>query len=120
MTGPINHANGYLGSRSAVGEIGPTNLFVAGCWVVTFTAQDLAYPGDAEIYHMALRGPGGGFLVYIDDTFYSTSDRGDLNEYDPKHPMFVRRGQGVTFHWNVSVDPAPQVWLFAKEPGVRL
>lgn len=120
MTTPVGNRFGYLGNRSASGILSSANLFVSGCWVVTFTAEDLAYPADAEIYHAAVRGPGGGFLVYIDTDFYSASDRGDINEYDPKHPMLVRRGQSVTFHWNVTSTPAPQVWLYAKEPGLHL
>jgi hypothetical protein len=120
LTIPYGDQHGHLGHRSAIGALSAQNLYVPGCWVVTFTPQDLSYPADFEVYHIAVRGPGGAFLVYIDDSFYSATDRGDLNEYDPKHPMYVRRGQSITFHWNVSVGDAPTVWVYAREPGLNI
>jgi hypothetical protein len=107
---------GYLGQRAQTGVLLATNKNVPGAWVVTFLSQDL-YPQDFDIYHMALKGPNGNFDVYIDDSFYSTAVRSDRNEYDPKQPMHVRRGQTVSFHFSSTSAPAPQVWLYAKRPG---
>lgn len=110
----------YLGQRTGNGALSASNRYVAGCWTIEFRSDDMAYPGDFEIFHIALRGPGGSFLVYIDDSFYSASDRGDINEYDPKWPMFVRRGQSIYFYWNISSGSAPTVWLYAREPGLNI
>jgi hypothetical protein len=77
-------------------------------------------PEAYDIYHIALRGPRGGFLVYIDDAFYSTSSRSDLNEYDPKQVMHMRPGQTVTFHFRSATAPAQDVWLYLKRPGAVL
>jgi hypothetical protein len=107
---------GYLGSRQGIGELSAANKNVPGAWVVTFKTQDL-YPIDFEIYHIAMRGPTGNLLVYIDESFYSAAPRTDVNEYDPKQPMFVRRGQEVSFHLSSVNEPVPQIWIYARLPG---
>lgn len=107
---------GYLGFRAALGALSAANRNVPGAWVVTFKPQDL-YPGDVEIYHIALQGPFGTFDVYIDDQFYSTAVRSDRNEYDPKNAMYVRRGQEVSFHFSSTATPRPQVWIYARQPS---
>lgn len=109
---------GYLGSRQALGLLSAENRNVAGCWVVTFKSQDL-YPIDFEVYHMAVKGPPGNMLVYIDENFYSAASRSDVNEYDPKQPMFVRRGESITFHLSSNVPPQPKIWIYARMPGER-
>ena len=106
---------GYLGSAQAVGVLSQANKNVAGGWVVEFRTQDLP-PIDVEVYHIAIVGPTGNMLVYIDESFYSATSRTDRNEYDPKQPMFVRRGQGVTFHLSSSSAPAPKVWMYIRTP----
>lgn len=116
MTQPI--ATGYLGSRAGLGVLSATNRNVAGSWVVTFPPNELP-PDDFEIYHIALRGPTGNLLVYIDDTFYSAASRTDVNEYDPKQAMFVRRGQTVSFHLSSAALPRPQVWIYMRQPEER-
>lgn len=111
-------AFGYLGSRQKQGVRSTANLNVSGGWLVTFDPQDL-YPADVEIYHIAVKGPPGNFDVYIDTQFYSTAVRADRNEYDPKHPMYVRRGQSVSFHFS-STDAtatAPIVNMYARQPS---
>ena len=112
---------GYLGSVRAVGRLSAANRFVAGSWVVTFPTQGLP-PIDYVVYHIAMRGgPTGGFLVYIDEAFYSAADRSDLNEYDPKQPMFVRRGQTVSFHYkSATAALQPQVWMYLRQTGANL
>lgn len=107
---------GYLGSRSAAGFLNSENPIGAGCWSVKFGPADL-YPADFLVYHIALVGPGGPFRVFIDNIFYSASSRGDLNEYDPTHPMYVRRGESIWFHWIVSTGTAPAVTIYSRVPG---
>lgn len=106
----------YLGARPATGILDPNNPYVPGAYTVTFGPDDL-YPDDFEIFHMALTGPGGRFLVYIDTQLYSASIRGDLNEYNPAFPMYVRRGQSIFFYWNLATGTAPRVWLYSRSPG---
>lgn len=106
---------GYLGSRQAIGVLSADNKNVAGGWVVTFKTQDL-YPTDFEVYHIAIKGPAGNMLVFIDENFYSAAPRTDVNEYDPKQPMFVRRGEGITFHLSSTATPAPKVWIYCRQP----
>lgn len=114
MTTPGN-AQGHLGNRAKTGVLSPDNKYVTGSWLVLFGPEDL-YPINVEIYHIALRGPRGGFLVYIDDTFYSLDTRSDFNEYDPKQPMYVRSGQSVSFHFRSAANPVPEVNIFARQP----
>jgi len=116
----LGSVSGYLGVRQASGEIGPANRNVAGAYVVTFSPDNFGVPDDFEIFHIAIKGPGGNFEVWIDETFYSTTDRGDINEYDPKWAMPVRRGQSVTFHWSLATGTAPQVWMFLRRPGQEI
>jgi hypothetical protein len=110
---------GYLGSRSTTGVLSADNKYVAGSWVVTFPTQDLP-PIDCVVYHIALTGPTGGFMVFVAENFYSAADRSDLNEYDPKQPMFVRRGESVSFHFKSAATPQPKVWLYLRQPGGNL
>lgn len=111
---------GYLGSRAAAGS---TTLYAsprgAGLWTVRFGPRDL-YPDAFEVYHITLIGPGGDFWVYIDDALYSVADRGDINEWDPQHPMFVRPGQSISFYWSIGTGSAPTVWLYARQPGASI
>lgn len=110
---------GYLGNRRAVGiaatAIRP-NPYVAGGWLVPFPADEMP-PTAYEVYHAAVRGPGGTFVVYVGGNFYSVAERGDINEYDPKHPIFVRPGEDIVFYWSIATGAAPQVWLYLREPG---
>lgn len=112
---------GYLGSRvpSEV-VLSAANLYVPGSWLATFKPQDMP-PEPYDVYHASMRGPRGGFLVYIDDEFYSAHSRSDLNEYDPKQVMHMRPGQAITFHFK-SADPTsrPLIWVRLKRPTVVL
>ena len=119
MTSPsdTDAATGYLGNRGAsTVALSAANRYVAGSWVATFLPKDL-WPDAVEIYHIALRGPGGGMLVYIDDLFYSTHSRSDINEYDPKNAMYIRPGQTITFEFRSAALPAPSVNIFARKPS---
>jgi hypothetical protein len=109
---------GNLGNRSAQGVLDPLNPKGVGFWTVKFDPKDL--PADQfEVYHIALTGPGGYFFVYIDTAFYSTSPRGDVNEYDPKQAMPVRPGQTIYFYWNNAIaTPRPEVWIYLRTPQI--
>lgn len=106
----------YLGRRSATGAPDPSNPLGAGCWSVKFGPADL-YPADFEVYHIAVEGPGGTFRVYIDNAFYSPAARGDINEYDPVHPMYMRRGESILFYWSIATGSAPSVTIYSRTPG---
>jgi hypothetical protein len=107
-----------LGSRNAVGFLDPANVNGAGNWTVRFRPDDLNIPGEFEVYHISLRGPGGFFDVYIDDAFYSTAIRGDRNEYDPTQPMILREGQTVYFYWTIATGTAPKVWVYCRTGAI--
>lgn len=107
-----------LGNRSAYGVKSTDNPEFPGGWTCTFEPADL--PTDqCEVYHIALKGPGGYFYVYIDNAFYSTSPRGDVNEYDPKQAMKIRPGQTIYFYWNNAIGTIqPQVWIYLRTPAL--
>lgn len=107
----------YLGHRSATGFLDPDNIIAAGNYTVKFTSADLP-PDDFEVFHIAITGPGGNFRVYLDTVFYSNTDRGDINEYDPKWAMYVRRGQTIFFYWSLAAGTVPTVSIFCKTPGM--
>ncbi len=107
-----------LGNRSKAGFADPDNPLGAGNWTVTFTPQDVAWPGAFDIYHMAVKGPASSqFQVYLDTVFYDYAVRGDINSWDPNQFMFVMSGQTIYFYWNVATGNAPTVTIFAQEPG---
>jgi len=110
-----------LGDRSAVGAA-PTvlnpNRVTTGAWIVTFPPEALPSDSDFEVWHGAVRGPGGYFMVYLDDKLYGVGENGLINEYAPPTAMYVRKGQTITFHWSIPTAPAPQVWIYLREPEV--
>lgn len=119
MTG----AGSYLGSRDATGALSMAtsvnlNPFGTGLWTAVFDPKLLAFSaGLVECYHIALKGPSGSSLqLYIDNTFYDTTPRGDINSYDPQHPLILRGGNSLVFHWNTSTTPAPFVTTWWREP----
>lgn len=111
MTSPSGSP--YLGVRAQTGFLDANNRVVAGSFTVLFTPEIMSIPEDYEVRHIALKGPGGDFEVWIDDAFYSGSPRGDINEYDPKQPMPIRRGQSIYFYWERATGTTPSVWLYA-------
>ncbi len=106
-----------LGSRSAVGALSAANKITAGGWVVTFRTQDMPQ-SDYEVWHGAAIGPGGYFLVYLDDTLFGVGENGRINEYAPPQAMYVRAGQSITLHWSIATGTAPQVTFRVREPEV--
>lgn len=112
---------GYLGFRSKRGTLLPGNPFFAGGWAVEFTPEDIAIQEHGfEIYHIAVQGPAiasCNLQMWLDSIFYSTTVRGDINDYDPNQPVYVRSGQSINFYWNTVVTPAPFVTIFCRQPS---
>jgi hypothetical protein len=109
---------GQLGFRDAIGALTAANLVTAGAWVVTFTPEMMPSEPEFEIWHGALRGPGGYALVYIDNELFGVAENGSINEYSPPTAMFIRKGQTVSLHWSIALAPAPHVWFRFRQPEV--
>lgn len=109
---------GNLGVRTRLGTLSTANRIASGNWVIEFRPQDLPADSDFEVWHGAIRGPGGYFLVYLDDSLYGVGENGLINEYAPDIAMYVRKGQAITLHWSTATGTAPQAWLYLREPEV--
>lgn len=112
-----------LGDRSAIGKKdvnnrNPANFITPGAWVITFTPEELPSDTDFEMWHGAVRGPGGYFLVYLDDKLYGVGENGLINEYAPSIAMYIRKGQTITLHWSTATGNAPTAWLYFRQPEV--
>lgn len=78
-----------------------------------------AADADFEIWHGSVKGPGGSFLVYIDNDQFGVGENGAINEYAPAGgAMYLRKGQFVRCYWNITTPPAPKVWFFLRTPEV--
>lgn len=111
----------YLGFRRARGALSAQNPYSAGGWAVTFSPEALSIRNPFEIFHIAVQGPNlasCNLQLWLDTIFYSTTVRGDINDYDPNHPIPVMPGQSVNFYWNTTVNPAPIVTIFCQEPSL--
>ena len=84
----------------------------------TWRTQVLPADTDFEVWHGALRGPGGQFLVYLDDQLYDVGENGAINAYEPNIAMYVRKGQEISMHWSIATGTAPMVWLYLRQPEV--
>lgn len=109
---------GDLGNLSAQGVLSTTNRVASGGWVITFVPSAMPYDSAFEVWHGAIRGPGGYFLVYIDDKLYGVGENGLINEYAPPVAMYVRKGQTITLHWSIATGTAPMAWLYFRQPEV--
>lgn len=107
-----------LGVRYRTGALNPLNPIAAGNWSIEYRPQDLPADSDFEIYHGAVRGPGGYFLVYLDNSLYGVGENGLINEYAPDIPMYVRKGQSIWLHWSTATGTRPEAWLYPREPEV--
>jgi hypothetical protein len=111
-----------LGHRTATGRLAVGTLLnrvTAGGWVIEFPPQVLPSDSDYEVWHASIRGPGGYFLVYLDDIQYGVSANGRINEYAPaSSAMYVRKGQAISLHWSIASGAAPNAWIFLREPEV--
>lgn len=104
----------YLGSRTRTGTLDPSNPVLAGGWTVRFDPAVIKIQ-DAEVYHIAIQGPGTSqFQVWVDTTFYDNVVRGDINSWDPSQPMAITRGQTLYFYWNSTANPRPIVTIFLR------
>lgn len=114
--------SGPLGVRSAIGLHVAQNKFTPGTalWQITFNPKDLTgTSGDGfEVYHGSVRGPGGYFLVYLDNDLYGVAENGTVCEYAPTIPMYVRAGQVITLNWSINTGTAPQAWLYLRTPEI--
>lgn len=118
-------AGSFLGSRELAGSLSTVNAlfpnpYGVGNYSALFTPQVLAFSANlVQCYHIALTGPAGSELrVYIDNSFYEVTERGDLNSYDPSNPLLLRGGQTLAFHWNTGTGTAPFVTTWWKMPLV--
>lgn len=109
-----------LGYRSKVGALSTSNFVKPGTalWVITFTPSDLSAQPDFEVWHGTIRGPGGYFIVYIEDQQYGVGENGLINEYAPSIPMYARDGQTITLQWSIGTGAAPKAWLYLRQPEV--
>lgn len=107
-----------LGHRYTVGALSALNKVTAGGWVAIFTPDDLPSESEFEMWHGAIRGPGGYFLTYIDDALYGVGENGRINEYSPSTAMLVRKGSTISLHWSIATGAAPTVWLYFRRPEV--
>lgn len=110
-----------LGFRKKEGVKLTSNPFLAGGWAVQFTPEDVSIQeSQFEISHIAVQGPanpGCSLQLWLDTIFYSATVRGDINDYDPNQPIPVRSGQTISFYWNTTVNPAPIVTIFLRQPS---
>lgn len=120
-------AGSFLGSRDATGVLTTAsslfmNPYGVGLWSAVFDPKLLAFSANlVQCYHIALKGPGGSSLqMYIDNTFYDLTPpgTGDVNSWDPQHPLILRGGQSLVFHWNTSATPTPFVSTWWQMPLV--
>lgn len=118
-------AGSFLGSRQLTATLAGAgaalpNPYGTGNWSAVFDPKVLAFSANlVECYHIALTGPTGSALrVYLDGTFYDGTPRGDINSWDPTHPLLLRGGQSLAFHWNSSATPAPLVTTWWRMPLV--
>lgn len=109
-----------LGFARKVGALSASNRVTPGAWLITFNPQDLPANEPAfEVWHGAIRGPGGYFLVYIDDKLFGVGQNGLINEYSPRgSAMRVRRGEAISLHWSIATGAAPTAWLYLRTPEV--
>ena len=113
-----------LGSRGKTGSIDNTgfNPYGLGLYSVEFTPKDFAVGANIfEVYHIAVKGPAGSTLeVWINQTFYSATPRGDINDWDPNIPLVLRGGQSLIFYWNSNAAPVPLVTVWMRTPAISL
>lgn len=114
---------GNLGSRDAYGTLAGVlepniNRVVSGAWLVRFPVNVLPVDSQFEVYHGSLRGPGGQVAVYINDKQWGIILNGRRSEYAPKIPMYVNKGEEISFHWTIISGTAPHVWIWLRIPEV--
>lgn len=107
-----------LGHLTQYGTVNPDNPVLAGGWTIAWRPDKLPNV-PALAYHAAVQGPAGSrFQVWIDTTFYGNVKRGDIADWDPFQPMFIRPGSTVFYHFNTATGSPPKATLFLREPPV--
>lgn len=113
---------GNLGHRSATGFQNNTafpNPLLAAGWVIRFPPDVLPADIDFEMWHASVTGPGGYFMVYLDNIRFGIGANGTINEYAPRSSaMLVTKGQSILFYWSISTGTAPNATIFLREPEV--
>jgi hypothetical protein len=110
-----------LGDTVANGVLSTQQLLKPGTplWVCTFEPKMLPRDQDFEIYHGSAIGPGGYFLVYLNDKLYGIGKNGILNEYSPRgSAMYVTKGSTVTVVWSIGTGVIPVVRYWMRTPEV--
>lgn len=111
--------SGFLGYRQQSTAVQTKNNKIditQALWVMTWAPADMPAQ-DFEVWHGAIRGPGGYFLVYIDDAMFGAAENGAINEYGPRgKPMYVRKAQTITMHFSIGSGKAPVGWLWLQQP----
>jgi hypothetical protein len=108
-------ARQLLGPREQNGTADSENKIAAGSWTVTFAPKDTNFSVPlAEVFHIAVNGPGGYFLIYINEDFWDAVSYGGKNGWDPSEPMLIRPGDTVYFFWSTSSGTAPQVTIWLR------
>lgn len=111
-----------LGHRTGTGFLATAqfpNLVTAGGWVIRFPPEQLPADMQFEMWHGSVRGPGGFFMVYMDDIRFGIGSNGTINEYAPRgSAMLVKKGQTIFFFWSIATGAAPTATIFLREPEV--
>jgi hypothetical protein len=94
------------------------NPYGNGFWAVEFSPAIFNFgSNNFMINHIYLEGPTGSqFRVFVNQRPYSTSSRGDNNEWDPNNPLFMIGGQSLIFYWNSAGTPQPLVVVSCATP----
>lgn len=96
------------------------NPYGNGFWAVEFTPAIFAFSSiDFVITHIYLEGPANSqFRMYVNARPYSTSSRGDANEWDPNNPLYMHGGESLIFYFNSAGTPQPLVVVTCETPRV--
>lgn len=104
-----------LGPRAQKGAADSGNLIAAGNYTVQFAPKDLNFTVSlAEVFHIAVNGPGGYVLIYINEDFWDCVSYGGINSWDPSEPMLVRPGDIISFYWSTAAGGAPEVTIWLR------
>jgi len=120
VTGPAV-ATRYLGTRrSPLAKISndDTNPWGNGFWVIEYTPYEINVgSGACEMYHLTVKGPTGSQLqVYVNQTFWEITNRGDINSWDSSNALYIPGGQSLLMYWDSAATPAPTATIWLRVP----
>lgn len=105
-----------LGPRTATGKADPSNQIAAGNWTVSFPPSVLSFQVPlAEVYHIAVNGPGGYIIIDRNSDFWDTTSYGGQNSWDPSQVLLLRPGDTLSFYWSISTGNAPKITLWLRQ-----